>query len=416
VAKKIEIDENSKRTVDQTERERMLKVLGVEFEVDPNRNRPKPFHTPSEALETHYDLLDWIDSDHGLDITKKVVLKHRTNYGQDDEGNEIPPDDDAIVEGYRSLLWETVNHNNTMFVSAHMCAQLQAMIPSFEDEPLWVTDLPDVMGTVLFEEPILSRLSASLHAPTGDPDNSPLDYWIKGFAYRRVQNQTAAIERNGVFLRINIAPPPSEDPKDDARIEQFKANDGIIVWSLFDAGEMLVSTEAWEEHGCPPMLPMPFCAIPFGPRVMDTDERAMTDLFQTRQILVTLFRLVWQYILVEDTEFSRPERRRMERAARKHKRLLDDGEGIKIRHLRRLEILEDREPIERDEHEGHTLTYRVVVKGHPRSQHYPSLGPARNGDGSWNEESHRKIWIDAHIRGPEGTPLVLKHNLDVVVR
>jgi hypothetical protein len=394
-----------------------LRINGDEIEVDEGRARPQPFHTPSEALETHYELLDWIDSDHGFELTRDVVLRHRTNYGQDEYGNVVQPRDPGIVEGYRSILWDTVNHNNTMYVSAHMCDQLQALIPTFDEEPLWATDLPDERGTVLFEAAIRSTLSDKINETY--PGDSQINYWIKGFAYRLTRNSVAEIERNGVHMRINISASPLEEGvEEDPRVAAFVRNDGLMVWPLFDAGEMFVSPGQWEAHGEPPMLPMPFVAIPFGPRVGPDDSSEMTtDLFQMRQIVVTLFRLVWQYILVEDDHFSRPEKRRMERAARKHKRLPDDGTEIKIRHLRRLEVMDG--PIERDPadiHESHTLDHRIVVKGHPRDQHYPSLGPARNADGTWNPDSHRRIWIEPHERGPEGSPLVLKHALDVVVR
>jgi hypothetical protein len=395
----------------------IVRILGDEIEVDENREKPRPFHTASEALETHYELLDWLDSDHGFDLTKSVVLKHKTNYGQDQDGNPVPPDDDGITEGYRSILWDTVNHNNTMFVSAHMVGQLQSLIPSFEDEPLWLTDLPDEKGVVFFEDPVRSYLSDKNEADPGWTEgDSTIDYWIKGFAYRRVRNSVVEIERNRVHFRINIQAPPNDPAADDRRMLAFESNDGIIVWPLFDAGEMFVAAGQWASHGYPPMLPMPFCAIPFGPRIDDVDERTMTDLYQMRQIIVTLFRLVWQYIPAEMEHFPRAERRRMERIARKHKKLPDDGEEIKIRHLRRLEVVEEHEPREVDTHHEWVLDHRIVVKGHPRDQWYPSLGPARLPDGSWNPDSHRKIWIEPHERGPEGSPLVLKHALDVVIR
>jgi hypothetical protein len=394
-----------------------LRVNNDEILVDENRARPKPFHSPAEALETHCDLLDWIDAEEGFAFTRDIVLKHRTNYGLDDEGNEVQPDDEGIVEGYRSALWEAVNQNNTMYVSAHMCDQLQALIPTFEDEPLWETDLPDQRGTVLFEAAIRATISDSRATTSQYPNDDQIDYWIKGFVYRRVWDSTIEVTRNGVYLRINVAAPPTDDAASaDKRLLAFQANDGLIVWPLFDAGEMLISPGQWEAHGRPPVLPMPFCAVPFGPRV-DAEEDAGTDLYQMRQLVVTLFRLVWQHILIEEDP-SRPERRRMDRIARKHRRLPDDGEAIKVRHLRRIEGEFEHEPdvVPGEPREGHALTYRIIVKGHPRDQWYASLGPARTEDGSWNPASHRKIWINAHIRGPEDSPLVLKHSLDVVVR
>lgn len=60
---------------------------------------------------------------------------------------------------------------------------------------------------------------------------------------------------------------------------------------------------------------------------------------------------------------------------------------------------------------GWTLDHQVLVGGHWKRQHYPSLGPPRNDDGSWNEESHRQIWIAPYVKGPEGTPLVIKQRV-----
>lgn len=394
-----------------TDTVKYVRIMEADIEVDEDRERPAPFHSPSEALQVHCELLDWVDSEYGYAFTRDIVLKHKTNFGQDENGNEIPPDDAGIIEGYRSILWDAVNHNNTMYVSAHMCDQLQALIPSFEGEPLWSTDLPDECGTVLFEAAVRSVMSDH---PSQDED--PIDYWIKGFVYRRVHGSTAMTERNGVELKIHIAPSPKDDDQpEDPRVLAFQANEGIMVWPLFDAGEMFVSPGQWEAHGEPPVLPMPFCAIPFGPRIdAPPGEGQGTDIYQMRQLAVTLFRLIWQHILVEDDHFPRSEQRRMARIARKHKRLPEDGEEIKVRHLRRLE--QEFEPTPRDTPgESHPLTYRIIVRGHPRDQHYPSLGPARV-DGQWNAASHRKIWIAPHIRGPEDSPLVLKHALDAVVR
>ncbi len=427
---------------------KVLRINGTEIPVDEDRPRPAPFHSPGEALQSHCELLDWLGSPEGLHNIGLLMRTRQTVTTALDENREkVPGDDEMVTEGYRSVLWDAVNFNNTMYVSAHMCDQLQALIPSFDDEPLWPTDLPDDMGTVLFEAGMLSALSHL--TDTRYEDDSPLAYWIKGFVYRRVHGSQVESFRNGLHMKINIAPPLREedeaggvmiDIKNDSsvdwidgdgvlideepepldpRVGAFKEHDGILVWPLFDAGEMYVAPGQWIEAGEPPLLPMPFVAIPFGPKVDAFRPDAQVtniDLMQMRGIVLTLFRLIWQHILVEEP-FSRPEKRRMARIAAKRRRLPDDGEAIKVRHLRRLE--HDTEPTPRDDEdprEGHVLTYRIIVKGHPREQHYPSLGPARNSDGSWNPESHRKIWISAHIRGPEDAPLVLKHSLDVVVR
>jgi len=392
----------------------ILRINGDELVVDPDRQRPVPFHCPSEALQTHLELLDWVDSPDGEEFTGEIVLRHRENTGIDQDGNVVAASDPILAAGYRDILWDTLNHNNTMYVSAHMCDQLQALIPTFEDEPLWPTDLPDEKGIVLFEAAIPSVMSDRLSDEARAAGDSVINYWIKGFVYRRIHGKTVTVARHGMEMTIHIEHAPSRagvlEGQDDRRVEAFHQHEGLLVWPLFDAGEMFVVAGQWEDHGEPPVLPMPFCAVPFGPNVVaDTG----TDLFQMRQIAVTLFRLIWQHILVEEP-LTRPERRRASRlAAKRHFPL--DGEEIKLRHLRRLEGEGEQTPRDTPEGAGHTLTHRIIVRGHPRDQWYPSLGPARI-EGQWNPASHRRIWIGAHIRGPEHAPLILKHSLDAVVR
>lgn len=391
-----------------------LRVNGDDIVIDEDRPRPVPFHSPSEALQVHCELLDWVDSDEGLTTIGSLMRsRKRDSYARDEHGNPVTGDDESVNEGYRSVLWDTVNHNNTMYVSAHMCDQLQALIPAFENEPLWPTDLPDEKGTVLFEAAIKSVMSGRIRDDMEGDD--PVDYWIKGFAYSRIYNQQVESFRNRLHMVINIQPPPGDpEAEADPRMTAFEEHDGIILWPLFDAGEMFIAEGQWEEHGEPPVLPMVFSALPFGPRIEDWAASEGTDIYQMRQIVVTLFRLIWQHILVEEP-IPRAERRRMTRMARKRKRLPDDGEEVKVRHLRRLEHEQEPTPRDTEPGEGHPLTYRIIVRGHPRDQHYPSLGPARV-NGQWNAESHRRIWISPHIRGPEDAPLVLKHALDAVVR
>ena len=36
--------------------------------------------------------------------------------------------------------------------------------------------------------------------------------------------------------------------------------------------------------------------------------------------------------------------------------------------------------------------------------------------GQWNPDSHRKIWINAHIKGPDGAPLLHGEKVAVLAR
>ena len=54
---------------------------------------------------------------------------------------------------------------------------------------------------------------------------------------------------------------------------------------------------------------------------------------------------------------------------------------------------------------GKEWSCRWHVRGHWRQQHYKSLGPARLPDGSMNPKSHRVIWINEQVRGPDDKPV-----------
>jgi hypothetical protein len=129
-----------------------------------------------------------------------------------------------------------------------------------------------------------------------------------------------------------------------------------------------------------------------------------------RRWFLSFTRLTWQRLVVaEDLKASRAERRRWERAGKP----LEDG-YMKVLQLRRRE-----RPLhvsQEDEEREWTLNHRIIVRGHWRRQWYSSMGEARNEDGSMNPESHRLIWVEPHVRGPDDRPLVLGASISAVVR
>ena len=110
----------------------------------------------------------------------------------------------------------------------------------------------------------------------------------------------------------------------------------------------------------------------------------------------SFWRLMSQLIPVRE-RLPRQARRQRERAK---VRLPSEVIVIKLRRYREMGPVGDGA--------SWTLDHQVLVGGHWKRQWYPSLGAARNDDGSFNEESHRQIWIAPYVKGPEGTPLVVK--------
>ena len=122
------------------------------------------------------------------------------------------------------------------------------------------------------------------------------------------------------------------------------------------------------------------------------------DLTLIRKFILSLWRFMWQELLVRETgEVPSHIRKGMVRA-------LDRKDPITILKLRRHKNSAD------GTGDGSRLDYRLLVRGHWRNQWYRSLGPADD------PASHRMIWIDPHVRGPEDAPFRTKPKVTAVVR
>ena len=122
-----------------------------------------------------------------------------------------------------------------------------------------------------------------------------------------------------------------------------------------------------------------------------------------RRFFLSMMRFCWQQLLVQEPATVE---RSLRRSAVRHL-----GQRSMINVLR----------LPRSRHsststgEGSRLDYRLLVRGHWRNQHYPSLGPARTEDG-YNASSHRRIWIDPHVKGPDDAPFVAKKKVTLLSR
>jgi hypothetical protein len=128
-----------------------------------------------------------------------------------------------------------------------------------------------------------------------------------------------------------------------------------------------------------------------------------------RRFLLSYFRWCWQRILVP--ERYNPSRAENKRAIRMG-RPLEDG-YIKVMRLRR-EV--EAEKSGRPETDGFYFDHQWIVRGHWRRQWYKTLGPHHNDDGSFNQDSHRLIWVEPHTSGNPYGPLVIGHDVVAAVR
>lgn len=121
---------------------------------------------------------------------------------------------------------------------------------------------------------------------------------------------------------------------------------------------------------------------------------------QFRTFFLAMMRFCWQELLVtEPAEVSRHARRRSLRSV---------GRDIKFTVLK---LRRSRRSGDGETGTGSRLDHRLLVRGHWRNQHYPSLGAPRTDDGAYNALSHRRIWIDPHVKGPEDAPFVNRHKV-----
>lgn len=127
----------------------------------------------------------------------------------------------------------------------------------------------------------------------------------------------------------------------------------------------------------------------------------------SRRWFLTLMRFAWQRIVVAHREpLTKKAQKRIEGYGRNRPR-----NDYSVLRLRRVEGTKDYE-----EGTGQPLAYRRFTRGHWRRVYYPSLGNARNPDGSFNDDSHRLKWIYEYFSGPEDGEIGPLHKGTVIVR
>lgn len=125
---------------------------------------------------------------------------------------------------------------------------------------------------------------------------------------------------------------------------------------------------------------------------MDLTPEVRRDPFTST--MLALWRLMQQPLTNVSVEY--PDRHTRKQLARV--RLRD--QRVTVIELRRRES-RDHGPAERD------YDHRWLVRGHWRRQ------PCKDAAGEW---THRVIWISPYIKGPEGTPLIIRDRINALLR
>ena len=105
---------------------------------------------------------------------------------------------------------------------------------------------------------------------------------------------------------------------------------------------------------------------------------------------------LWNFMAQKITSV---ERRQLPRQLRRHAPKHIAERGVLVIVLRRVAHAKLSEPSD-----GHSPSVRFSVRGHWRNHWYPS------------ENRHKPLFIEAHIKGPEGAPLRLKSPIVSVSR
>ncbi|MGW6912613.1 hypothetical protein ACWGB8_02125 [Kitasatospora sp. NPDC054939] len=150
-----------------------------------------------------------------------------------------------------------------------------------------------------------------------------------------------------------------------------------------------------ENDQVPPLVPTAGRHLPVGAEPVPFAEIGPDSVQPIVQALAAAWLLVQQPTLVD---------RRQERAdkptARAYGRLGKPSPQVNLVDLRRAYAPDQR--VETGQHGGHHYRHRWVVQGHWRDQPF---GPER--------AQRRKQWIPAHIKGPDGAPLLATERVNV---
>lgn len=295
-----------------------------------------------------------------------------------------------------------LNNEPITYVGEEVMDLLNIAIAKMDSDAIYPTDLTSPSGFIYLSKPIFLP---DFHPETGEYDHRS-KYAIRAISWR--------IEEIGLAYGTD------------------HTGQGVILTLYTDAGitkEVIEPglRQIWEEEKDTPyigikmnaphymMFPGDQHAWAFGASWVVNPDLSATAITATHDTTITpvpvadirkwflaFMRFCWQEIIVprqpSNQDLSRQQRRAFERSTA-------TPNPINIVYLRRTREDGDQEPTE-----GYSLAFRVLVRGHWRNQYYPSLGPVDD------PTSHRRIWIDPHVKGPDHAPFRDTVKVTAVVR
>jgi hypothetical protein len=276
----------------------------------------------------------------------------------------------------------------TTFVSNDIIDMLGIASETVGSEPLFATDLIAPTGFVYLERPLVVHVGAE-HYVSDRPEGETIG--IRAFSWRQGTMESAdgkVTTDAGIWIYVYT----------DFGCLRYISDLDDIDSLIPDSVLVLSDNTGWSfgAHWRPAEV---------GERNHVTEDGiivAAPDTVLLRKFILSLFRFMWQELLVRERPTASELPRSIRRGAT---RTLGLEEPITILKLRRT-----RTSSGATTGDGSRLDHRILVRGHWRNQYYPSLGHVDS------PESHRLIWIEPHVKGPEDADFKVKPKATAVVR
>lgn len=273
----------------------------------------------------------------------------------------------------------------TTFISGDIVDMLEVASETLECEPLRTTDIISPCGFIYLERPLVVEIgSEHYNGSEGETVG------IRAMSWRTSDNVLANDGTNVGGLCVYIY-------SDAGCLRYITGGKHLIPSVIPDSTLRLLDTSGWA-YNQPWREPEEGESFGWDGNVVV----AAPDVVIQRNFMLSLFRFMWQELLVRERPTAGELPRSIRRGAT---RTLGLEEPITILKLRRT-----RTSSGATTGDGSRLDHRVLVRGHWRNQYYPSLGHVDS------PESHRLIWIEPHVKGPEGADFKTKPKATAVVR
>ncbi|MFC5996970.1 hypothetical protein ACFQE5_22420 [Pseudonocardia hispaniensis] len=182
-----------------------------------------------------------------------------------------------------------------------------------------------------------------------------------------------------------------------AAVSWGPAPGGLLLWLWLDRSHLAAAAArggVWlDPEEVPPLLPMIGEVLP-----VTVEPQPVGDIPARVRTIATTVWAAWQ-LMQQPTLADRtpaPIDRRITRAYARAARPAPEVTIVDLRHLYRPPD-PDREP----EEPGRTYRHRWVVRGHWKNAWRPSV------------QQHRRIWVPAYVKGPDGAPLLQRERVNV---